>query len=280
MSVLTDRHVLVVGASNEALERLLALLQTHDIKITNTDRAEVTPQLINEKGIDLVLVNLLDDTVTCEKVLDQLSTGDLQQLVPVFVLTENSATKIEAAFSDGATDYLTVDEDPASIIQKFEALFASSTEPASIDITPEKTEIHNRNIRVFVLEDDPLLRNLLAIRFERSGFPYEFSSDGSTAVAAIEQFKPDIVILDLMLPGCSGLDILASLKQHPQLQAVPVVVFSNRDGSEERAKAKSLGVAGFYVKAMTDLSELITMIESLVTDAKSVTPATADTSTN
>jgi len=67
-----------------------------------------------------------------------------------------------------------------------------------------------------------------------------------------------------MLPGKSGFDILAELKDDEVLKNIPVIVFSNRDGQEDRARAKELGAVDFYVKAMTDLSELIEKIEATV----------------
>lgn len=263
MSVLTGKHVMVVGTKNQQLERLLALLDVHDVQATEADCAILTPELLDEEQVDLILVNQLSGTITCADVLTQLPHSDLQKLVPIFVLVENTETAIEAAFTLGATDYITPDDTPESIVRKFEALFSGNFEPTNIDITPPETTIEHTNIRVFVLEDDPLLRNLLSIRFDRSGFPYEFSSDGATALNSIEQFKPDVIILDLMLPGYNGLDILETIKARPFLRTIPVIVFSNRDGAGERSRARALGVDGFYVKAMTDLSELIETIESL-----------------
>lgn len=271
MSVLTGKHVAVVGAPSAQLERLGELLAVHEVTTTEIECASLTPEFIETNDIDLILVNQLDGVITCADVLTQLQQAEWQKLVPIFVLVENNEAAIETAFALGATDYLTPDETPESILRKFAAIFTGTTEPTNIDITPPETSIEHTNIRVFVLEDDPLLRNLLSIRFDRSGFPYEFSSDGSTAVSSIEQFKPDVIILDLMLPGHNGLDILERVKAHPALKTTPVVVFSNRDGTDERARAKALGVNGFYVKAMTDLSELIETIETLATDPAAAT---------
>jgi len=141
-----------------------------------------------------------------------------------------------------------------------EDLFSSST---VIDITPTKAHVTTTGIRVFVIEDDPLLRNLLSMKLERSNFPSEFSTDGANVLPQMYQFNPDVIILDLMLPGRSGFEVLTEIKNDKKLSDVPVVVFSNRDGQEDRQKASELGAKGFYVKAMTDLSELIETIESL-----------------
>jgi DNA-binding response OmpR family regulator len=66
-----------------------------------------------------------------------------------------------------------------------------------------------------------------------------------------------------MLPGKEGFELLEELKKSEQTKNVPVIVFSNRDGVNDRKIAEELGATGFYVKAMTDLSELVEKIEAL-----------------
>jgi DNA-binding response OmpR family regulator len=66
-----------------------------------------------------------------------------------------------------------------------------------------------------------------------------------------------------MLPGKDGFEVFAELKADQQTRDVPIIVFSNRDGLNDRKQAQELGAAAFYVKAMTDLSELVAKIESL-----------------
>jgi DNA-binding response OmpR family regulator len=125
--------------------------------------------------------------------------------------------------------------------------------PAAVDQT---------GTRVFVVEDDSLLQNLLATRFEKSGLAYKIVTSGVDLVEKVTAFKPQIVILDLMLHGEDGFDLLKKLKFNPVTAAVPVLIFSNRDSQADRALATELGAIGFYIKAMTDLSELLDIINT------------------
>lgn len=123
--------------------------------------------------------------------------------MPILVQVDDTTESIQTALSSGATNYTTPDEPAASVIQKMRAIFDQGDTFAGssdIDITPTETTVTKTGIRVYVVEDDPLLRNLLSVRMEKSSFPYEFSVDGSGALEAMHQFKPDIIILDLMLP--------------------------------------------------------------------------------
>jgi len=194
--------------------------------------------------------------------LQELRAADGENAIPVVALVQNDDRHIQDALSIGASDYVTVDEDFYQIIEKIKMTLGGSTgvsNSTAIDITPQ-TIPQGDNIRVFAIEDDPLLRNLLAIRFEKSKLTFELAADAENVVAKAVAFKPQIIILDLMLPGKDGFTVLEELKQSAAAD-VPVLVFSNKDSHNDRKRASDLGAAAFHVKAMTDLSELITVIE-------------------
>lgn len=267
MKALTDKHILIVGDENTQITDLKQILKGHGMTIHTTTCDSVNKEFFEKQPVDLVLLNHLHEGETCKDVLSELRSPEALQVIPVLVLVPENDENIQEAFGHGATDYITPQEDIGSIVQKMKAIFGQNdtfANVSTIDITPTKTTVTATGIRVFVVEDDPLLRNLLSIKLEKSSFPFEFSSDGKDSLPAMKQFKPDIIILDLMLPGKSGFDVLSEVKSDDELKDLPVIVFSNRDGQDDRHKAQELGAVGFYVKAMTDLSELIETIESHV----------------
>jgi len=143
------------------------------------------------------------------------------------------------------------------------AILADSNESNIIDISEEKPTIFKdptKEMRILVVEDDPLLRNLLAIRLEKSQIPCRFSNDGKNAVNDIKDYKPTLLILDLMLPEKDGFTVLKEIKAESELAQIPVIVFSNKDSDEDKKRAKDLGASAFLVKAMTDLSDLVKII--------------------
>lgn len=267
MSVLTNKNILFVGEENLQIKDLKKSLEAHGINVHAFSCDLVSPEKIEAQKVDLIFVNYLNESLVCKDMLNTLRTADLSRAVPIFILAQDESEKIQEVLLLGAADYVTVSEDVESIIQKIKVIFGQGYDfsgDSVIDITPSQADVTSTGIRVFVVEDDPLLRNLLSIRLERSSFPYEFSVDGKGALPTMKQFRPDIIILDLMLPGRSGFEVLAEIKGDDNLKEIPVIIFSNRDGQDDRRKAKELGAVGFYVKAMTDLSELIEMIESYV----------------
>jgi DNA-binding response OmpR family regulator len=266
-SIISGENVLFIGEETSQIKNLENVLSSNGMHIHNLNCESVTNEKIQSLGIGIIILDYLNKNSVCNSVLGKLEISSFKNKIPTIFLINEDAEMINEALSHGAADYITSDEATELSVQKVRTVLGqenSLSESSAIDITPIEVSLKLSGAKVFVVEDDPLLRNLLSLRFDKSSFPYEFSTDGKNAISAMRQFKPNIVILDLMLPGRSGFDVLTEIKNDEQLKNIPVIVFSNKDGQEDRKKADELGAAGFYVKAMTDLSELIELIEDKV----------------
>lgn len=266
MSILTNKRALLIGSKNVQLSTLIESLTAAGVLLSEEAYDQVAQNFFDNYNADFVLVNNTTPEQETIQFLRNFSEILVERAIPVFVLTEDTPEAIQQALSFGAADCITPQEDASAIIAKISAVFGhslSNSTATAIDISPLVANVTKKGIRVYIVEDDPLLRNLLSLKLDKTHFPYAFSTDGSNIVPALRQFKPDIVILDLMLPGRSGFEVLADIKADSSVSAVPVIVFSNQDSPDDRAKAHELGAKGFYVKAMTDLSELIETVESV-----------------
>lgn len=264
MSVLTGKHILVVGEETNQISDTETALITYGATITTAMCETTDADKILAQDIDLILLNHMQDSTHCRLMLQALQQENLDKKIPVFALVQNDQMHIRDVLVHGATDYILEREDPYMIVEKVKlALGENGTTSGSsaIDITPAVTQ-HEPGTRVFVAEDDPLLSNLLAVRFERSELVFEIVPDGTDILQKITAFEPQVIILDIMLPGKDGISILEDIKNSPQ-KDIPVIIFSNKDEPSVRTRASELGADGFYIKAMTDLSELLTVIESL-----------------
>jgi len=264
MSILTEKHVLVVGEETNQISKIEAALITYGATITTATCEETTANKIESEHIDLILLNHLHDGAHCRGMLDDIQKTSQLKTIPVFVLVEDDQQHIGDAMMLGAADYIVPGEDVHEVIGKMKMVFGEGANlggSAAIDLTPTDVSGSGEGIRVLAVEDDPLLRNLLAIKFERSHVPFEISADGADIVNKIKSFMPQIVILDLMLPGKSGFELLTEIRADVTTKDIPVIIFSNRDSADDRKQAESLGVKGFYIKALTDLSDLMDTIE-------------------
>lgn len=122
----------------------------------------------------------------------------------------------------------------------------------------------NAKKTVLIVEDDEFLRSLTAKRLEKDNYQIEIAVDGENAISALEKIKPDIILLDLLLPGKDGFEVLKSIRSTDAVKNVPVVIFSNLGQKEDIEKAKALGVDDFLIKANFTLDDVVSKINKLV----------------
>lgn len=91
------------------------------------------------------------------------------------------------------------------------------------------------------------------------------AQDGDEAISYLSKPPPDLVLLDLMLPGKSGFEVLALIRKHPLWKTVPVIVLSNLGQTQDVEKAMKLGITDYIVKANTRISDVAARIEKFLT---------------
>ena len=119
------------------------------------------------------------------------------------------------------------------------------------------------NVKVLVVEDDEMIRDLVLTKLGKSGCTTFAAVDGAAVLPAAEEHQPDAIVLDLMLPTKTGEEVLAELKAHDTLRDVPVIVFSNKSADEEVKNVMDMGAARFFIKAHTNLNDLVHDIKAL-----------------
>jgi CheY-like chemotaxis protein len=233
--------------------------------LTYTNGLEGLAAIRAEKP-DLVLLDILMPIMNGYEVLQVLNSEGLTQDIPIIVISNSGQpVEIERIKALGVREYLIkADFEPDDVLQKvYETLHLA---PQSNDYqmsspsvaTPAPTATTEPTLpRVLVVEDDPLLRNLLAMKLSNSNCPAMFSNDGLHVMDLVSTFSPEVIVLDLRLPGKDGFEILKDLKANPATKQIPVVIFSNNSSEEDQKRTSDLGAAAFYVKAMTDLNEFI-----------------------
>lgn len=106
--------------------------------------------------------------------------------------------------------------------------------------------------RVLVIEDEPNITEALNFFLTRDGWEVFTHSNGHDAVEAVARRAPDLVILDLMLPGRSGTEILRDLRGDPRHADLPVLMLTARGHSRDRAEAEAAGASRFMTKPFSN----------------------------
>lgn len=119
--------------------------------------------------------------------------------------------------------------------------------------------------KILLVEDDPFFVKLCRELLEKREFFVSVASDGEEALEKFPKEKPDLVILDLLLPKVHGYEVLKAIRQNPdqKLSQVPVIVLTNVFQEEEKERCEKLGIDSYFVKAYTDIEELIVKIGQL-----------------
>ena len=117
--------------------------------------------------------------------------------------------------------------------------------------------------QILVVDDEPDISALVAYHLARESYRVRTVSDGPEALRAVESQLPDLVLLDLMLPGVSGLDILKELRRRPETQNLPVILLTARREEQERIEGLQLG-ADDYVSKPFSPQELILRVGAVL----------------
>lgn len=116
--------------------------------------------------------------------------------------------------------------------------------------------------KVLLVEDEPNIIEAIQFLLTREAWEVETHSDGTDAVEVICAAAPDLVILDLMLPGKSGMDILRELRDLPEYANLPVLMLTARGQVRDRQEAEKAGVSRFMTKPFSN-KEVLTAVRDL-----------------
>lgn len=118
--------------------------------------------------------------------------------------------------------------------------------------------------KVLIIEDDVFLQDLEANRLKKDNYEIITASTGDQAMEKINEENIDLILLDLILPGVDGFDILKKIKETEKLKKIPVIVFSNLSEEKDLKKAKEMGATEFMVKSNFSLAELSEHINKIL----------------
>lgn len=118
--------------------------------------------------------------------------------------------------------------------------------------------------KVLFIDDDPSLVKTLKESVEKEGIECSVAFDGETGIEMTKKEKPDLILLDLILPKKSGFDVLSEIKQQDELKSIPVIVLTNLEDGKDIEKVLSLGADSYLVKANYSLEEIVKKIKERI----------------
>ncbi len=115
--------------------------------------------------------------------------------------------------------------------------------------------------KILLVEDDDALANVYMMRLRAEGFDVRRVANGEDALAAAKDHKPDLVLLDVMMPKVSGFDVLDILRNTPETASLKIIMLTALSQESDKQRAQGLGVDDYLVKSQVVISDVIDRIK-------------------
>jgi len=115
---------------------------------------------------------------------------------------------------------------------------------------------------ILIIEDDKFLRELIVQKLIKEGYEIAEAIDGEEGIKKIKEGKPDLVLLDLILPGIDGFEVLSRMKGDSALAPIPVIILSNLGQKEDVERGLKLGAIDYLIKAHFTPGEIIEKVKN------------------
>jgi len=117
---------------------------------------------------------------------------------------------------------------------------------------------------ILIVEDEPTLQKTLSIALQQEGYEVKSALDGEIGLKLAKEIKPDLILLDLILPKIDGFEALEELKNNDITKDIPIIVLTNLESTQEIEKALVMGATTYLVKANYDLKDIIEKIKETI----------------
>ena len=114
---------------------------------------------------------------------------------------------------------------------------------------------------ILIIEDDKFLRELVIRKLIKEGYETSEAVDGEEGIKKIKEEKPDLILLDLILPGIDGFEVLSKMREDPALAQIPVIILSNLGQKDDVEKGLKMGAIDYLIKAHFTPGEIIEKIK-------------------
>lgn len=118
--------------------------------------------------------------------------------------------------------------------------------------------------KILIIEDDKFLRELISQKLLREGYEVAEAVDGEKGIKSVGEENPDLVLLDLILPGIDGFEVLTKMKENPALSQIPVIILSNLGQKSDIERGLHIGAVDYMIKAHFTPKEIIEKIKNIV----------------
>ena len=228
---------------------------------------------------ELVLLDIILPSMNGYEILEAKQKDPSISNIPVIIISNSGQpVEINRALALGVKDYLVKAQfDPEEVLVKVRAELkkteertegAQSMEALDGAINQKMNTTSLEGKKIVWVEDDQFLNDIITRKLSMVKCLFFHTAEGEEALKIIDREVPDIIMLDLILSGMDGFEILRRIKNDPKVKHIPVILLSNLGQKSDIEKGKSLGAARFLVKATVTPNEIIDQIKEVVSEVK------------
>lgn len=273
-----DKKILIIEDNDIFKNMLVQKLEEGGYSTIVAD-GNVSFEEVKKIKPDLLLVDIVSSNGKGANLIKQLKQGSKLLTIPIIAIAKlEGSVVVDYARELGVKDAIDkVIFDPKDMLEKVKKTLKISKEKAmpvsAISDSKTATDVSkNEEIckkgKILLVEDDAFMRELFARGLRDAGFTVNDVPDAETGLEMLPKKMPEVILLDLLLPGKSGFDFLEEIKQDKSYRHIPVIVVSNLGSKGDIDRAIDLGAADFLVKANSTIDEIISKAEKFIEKGK------------
>ena len=278
MSGIYSKKILLVMNNEEIISSLLKsfslagyeTFQSHDVNTASGEVARLHP--------DIIILDVNLDGADGFQVLEALraNVDPIIAKIPVVIASETGdLVEISRALKLGIADYFVKSRfDVSQVLSKVRKHLGDINTLSPEEVSPSSaspaTQENLQQIKLLIVEDDKFLRDLATQKLIQENFAVHAAVDGEQGIAIAEKELPQVVLLDILLPGIDGFEVLKRIRANPALKDTRVIMLSNFGQREDVEKALSSGADQFLVKANFTLDGIIAEAKNIMTKERKI----------
>lgn len=271
---MTEKIKILIVEDERALADLLEVKlkkEGYDVEVSYD--GEDGYNKITEWQPSLILLDIVMPKMDGYEVLEKMKENNIS--IPVIIISNSGQpVELEKTKKLGAVDSLVKAEfDPAEVLIKIRNYLNQGDAPmGEEEVKPVASNIDAKplGVKVLLVEDESFLREICSRKLANEGFTVYTAVDGEQAVKYVDKVKPDIVLLDIILPAIDGFEVLRLVRANSdeKLKNIPVIMLSNLGQEDDIQKAMALGASSYLIKAHFTTDEIVNKIKEILKIAK------------
>jgi len=269
------KKILIIEDEKVLLDVLEKKLAQQGYEVLVAQDGDEGIRKIKEGKPDLILLDIIMPKKDGFEVLAEKAQDEEISDIPVIIISNSGQpVEIDKALRMGVKDYLVKTEfDPEEVIVKVVKILGGQLAGDQKEAVYKKAKVEGKKIngnvsggKILIVEDDKFLRDLILKKLKTEGYETIFAVDGEEALKTTKEEKPVLVLLDLILPGIDGFEVLKQLKADASenIRQIPVIILSNLGQRDDVEKGINLGAADFLIKAHFTPGEIIEKIKQVL----------------